>query len=251
MKHAWLLALALLGPIVARGKPATDAPLRLDLSWRLSMDAQGHVTALTAEGQTQHLKIPEIRQSIEQRIRTWQFAPGTLNGKPAPTQTTLKLDVSLLRKGSGQLQITFDTARTGGEIARSTPPFIPPTLLQNGFHSGLVVLRISYDADGNPTKIELEPGAPRASKILAHVAIETVKRWSFRPEKVSGHGVPGTELMPMCIFVTPVDGLGRMTDEPKNCDWTPPNTTFALSQGDSLAINPIARLLTEITDHGK
>src|SRR5690242_13082482 len=63
-----------------------NKPAELDLRWSLSLDGSGKITSMTP------LFGDDTRTIVEQLepvIRRWHFTPGSINGRPADTQTTL------------------------------------------------------------------------------------------------------------------------------------------------------------------
>jgi len=226
-------------------KPAE--PIKLGFAWNLSLDAQGHVQQLTAIPSKRADRVPQVRERVEQAIRSWDFVSGTVDGHPAPTQTHLSVLISLLPNDENTYRIAFDDVRTGGHILTATVPHFPVSAARD-HRSGMVVLRVDYDANGKTSSATLDPDSPPVDKRLVEASIDEVTRtWKFQPELVDGHGVPGTQVLPICyaVFNTPP----RPSDAVSGCAWNPPGKHAAIAQGDSLAINPVAHLANDMIGH--
>jgi TonB family protein len=221
-------------------------PIRLGLAWNLSLDAQGHVTQMTAIPNNRSDRVPQIRERVEQEIRTWPFISGTVDGRSAPTDTFLSVTIALLPKDENSYRIVFDDVRTGGRVGKLTPPHYPASAVHER-QTGMVVMRVDYDADGKTVSATLDPNSPKASKILVNASIDAVKSWTFQPERVDGHGVPGTQVLPVCYWLSSMPVRER--DPGPMCAWNPPGRHAAIGEGDSLALNPAARLANDVTGH--
>jgi TonB family protein len=239
-----ILALAFAGAIQAAEKPAE--PIKLELSWNLSLDAQGHVTQLMAVPNKRADRVPQVRERLEQEIRSWPFVSGTVDGHPAPTETSLSILISLLPNDENSYRIVFDDARTGGRVAKFTFPHYPASAVRER-KTGMVVLRVDYDANGKAVSAAPDPSSPQNAKALVQASVEAAKLWTFQPERVDGHGVPGTQVLPVCYAL--LDMPPRAGQMEAACRWNPPGKHAAISQGDSLAINPVAHLANDIVGH--
>lgn len=220
-------------------------PIKLSMAWNLSMDAQGHVTQLAAVPNKRGDRVPQIRDRLEGAIREWRFIPGAVNGQAAPTDTLLSITVELEPRGADSYRIIVDDARTGGRIAKTKAPRYPTSAVRN-HETGMVVLRVDYDATGTVTAAKLEAGAPRSVDSLAKAAVEAAKAWTFQPEQVGNQGVAGTSVVPICFAMFTV--RPRESDL-VGCEWTPPGRRAAIGEGEAYAVNPAARLQTDIAGH--
>lgn len=222
-------------------------PIKLTFAWNLSLDAQGHVAQLTAVANKRTDQVPQVRERLEQTIRSWAFVSGTVDGRHAPTDTRLSVSISLLPNDENSYRITFDEVRTGGSILKAAAPHYPASAVRNR-KSGMVVLRVEYDANGKTASAVVDPSSPPADRALIDASIDVVKKsWTFQPELVDGHGVPGTQVLPICyaIFEMPV----HSSDPAQGCHWNPPGNHGVIGQGDSLAVNPVARLARDVAGH--
>ena len=215
-------------------------PIRLSLSWDMTTDAQGHVTRLDAIKNDRADKVPQIRERLEQAVRGWNFIPGTVNGEPAPSVTRLSLAVSVVPVDDDSVRLRIDSARTGGRTIQMIPPHYPKSAIKEHV-TGMVVLRVDYDANGVVTAAVRDPEAPKANQLLVEAAVAAAKQWKFAPELVAGHGVPGSTNLPICFSLH----VSRPANPPP-CEWTPKGQPIPLGEGESLAINPVVKLTTEV-----
>jgi Gram-negative bacterial TonB protein C-terminal len=217
--------------------------IKLTMEWNLSLDAQGNVVHLDALASRAADQVPQVRERLNLAIPNWKFSPGTVNGKGAATDTVLSVAVALLPQGGDAYRIRVEDARTGGRISKAVAPHYPFDAVHN--HTmGMVVMHVSYDANGEVTSVAREPRAPKVSDSLVKATAAAMKQWKFQTERVDGHGVAGTTIAPACFSISDVGSRPPAM----NCQWTPPGHT-AISEGQSLALEPAARLLTEIAGH--
>lgn len=216
----------------------SDQPIRVDLTWHASIDAQGHVVQLQTTRRENADRVPAVRQRLEQAIHTWNFLPGTVNGKPEVTETGLHIRAELSADADGTMKIRILNADVGGTLeAHQAAPRYPGAAIRHQ-EQGEVVLRVEYDANGKVTSSSMYPGAPKVSELLVQASQDAVRKWRFTPETVDGHGMAGTALAPFCF------SLGR--DRGTHCDWKRPGSDESLQDGEALALNPAAKLLTDV-----
>jgi len=226
---------------------APDA-IPLSLSWQLSIDAQGHVAKLVATPDKRAERMPQVREAVEKRIREWQFVPGAVDGQPQATETVLSVSTTLLAQHGDDYQIRIDDARTGAAILKTQPPRYPTDAVRSGA-SGLVVMHVDFDGNGKVTAAQADTNETKAVASLVKAALDGVKTWTFQPERVGGHGIAGSTMLPVCFQVMPVGFMGPNAHRPPPCAWTPAGHRGALAQGESIGINPVARLATDVIDH--
>lgn len=239
MRFLLLLGTALFAcAAYADSKP--DEPVHVGVDWRIAIDAQGHVTRMTAKENELVDRVPEIRTRLEQEIHGWSFVPGTVDGKPAPTETGLHVKAELLATSDNTVSIRIDHASVGGSWTQMAPPHYPTAAIRE-HKTGEVVLRIAYDANGKVTSAVLDPDAPKVSDYLVEASIKAAETWTFQPELVGGHSLAGVVRSPFCYSLNMVGH--RLQDK---CDWEPPGSHQALDQGETLALNPVAHLSTDV-----
>jgi len=228
--------------VAAAAKPG--APLHLTRSWRLSLDAAGHVADLRGDEQLD----PAIRTPLEHAIRGWAFEPGRISGEAAPTETTLTLDVSFTAADGGNYAAHIDDARVGGTLDVKAGKTVPPRMPRDAVRVGLVarvVVKADYDADGRI--VAIEPQADQGLNSLPSLeraTVNAVKHWGVVPERVGGHGVASSIMIPICFTVT--QGL-RAPDF--DCTWTPPGSRARIDNGGAFALAPAAKLRSDVIGH--
>ena len=211
--------------------------------WLVSLDASGRVTAIEPTDPT---LVDAARVPLERAIREWRFVPGRVNGAPAPTQTTLTLDIALVPAGDDHFNVRIDDARTGGDIAADgarKPPKYPPDAIQHRWQ-GMVVLKVDYGADGRVVTTTPAQGAPAVAMSLVRSAEKAVRGWPFTPEVVGGHALAGSAFISVCF-----DIVSSGTRPNNDCAWTPPGAKSALRDTDAFALAPVARLETDVIGH--
>lgn len=229
---------------VAHAAATEQAPIRIAVGWHVSLDAQGHVTRLQPIPDKTTDRVPVIREKLEEAIRAWSFMPGTVSGQPESTETGLFVRAELPVHDGRITHIRIMSADVGGSIAKMTPPRYPAKAVRNQ-DAGEVVLKIAYAADGKPTDVEPVADSPATSKTLIEASVEAARSWLFQPEVVGGRALAGTSVVPIC-YVLQVIGTSRTRGK---CDWKAPGHDRALDNGEALALNPAARLLTDVAGH--
>ncbi|MEO5622705.1 MAG: energy transducer TonB [Dokdonella sp.] len=225
---------------------AGDAPLHMTHEWHVSLDAGGKVAALKDTGEL----AAGVRDPLERAIRGWSFEPGRIDGKPAPTETALTLEVTFVPAADGNYSVRIDDARTGGTIdtrdSKAAPPRFPHELARRTPFLGRVVVRADYDAEGRIVTVTAQPDQGiHATRSLDAATIAAVRQWKAIPERVDGHGVAASVMVPVCY--TAVLAGSRPPDY--NCTWTPPGSNSKVDNGGSFALAPTAKLVSDVIGH--
>jgi TonB family protein len=194
-----LLALLSFAPLSA-ASPETEA-FSTQIVWTLSLDADGKINDLKPADPS---FLPEVRRQIEPVVRKWHFEPGKVNGRPAQTQTTLRVHVEFTeeRARARNGRITF--ADTGPMYLHVKAPTYPTHAKRAG-HEGGVMILIEFDADGRVISAKNAPEMQvgDVDPELVDAALDAAKRWTFRPERVAEHGIPSRALAPICFKIVP------------------------------------------------
>ena len=205
-KTIFILALAFFTSSAFADQPQVSAQF-----WRyarVDIDASGAVTSLAFTDSTPGKDDP-VGHRLEQIIRGWNFEPGKVNGKPAPTQTTLTLKMEVQKQAGDTYSIDLLDAQTGPGIISMAAPNFPndtnPLLPINLYSDGEITLVLAFDISGAPTKIEVEKAETNSNvftrKALVNVAVDAAKKWRFQPELVGGHPVAGSVRVPVVFCV--------------------------------------------------
>lgn len=239
--HRFLVATAIATAFAIPAEAATkEGALHLTHEWQVSLDASGNVTSLGDEGKLELA----VREPLERAIRSWSFEPGKIDGKPAPTDTTLTLDVTFVPAADGNYSVRIDDARTGGAIdiekVRNKAPQFPRDMARPGF-VGRVVVKADYDADGKIVMVTPQADQSlNATRSLDAATVKAVRQWKVTPERVASHGVAASVMVPVCYTVT--TGYPQDFD----CAWTPPGSKSKVDNGEAFASAPIAKLATDV-----
>ena len=239
MRHVFVTALAALGMVgSACAAAGAAAPLTLETTWSVALDASGHVVGVEQSSQIK----PLLADPLAKAIRGWEFEPGRVDGKPAPTETTLYLDVTLEPGANDSYAVRVDGVRTGGAVSQIKAPVFPTSLLQHKSvleqnSAALVVVEAHYDQDGKVVSVAPAPGAPKVQKALSKAVMTAVKGWTFTPERVAGHGVAAGAYVPVC-FAMAANGA--------DCGKWSPLAGADIGNGVAFALEPAATLKSDV-----
>ena len=242
MIRACVVSLILGISALAFAAGSADSTLHLTHAWQVSLDAEGKVVSLR---DTDELA-PALREPLEHAIRGWTFEPGRLAGQPEPTETTLSLEVSFVPTAANGYAVRIDDARTGGRIqtdaSRKAPPRMPRDVIKPGF-AAMIVVKANYDASGAIVSVEPQPQLSVNTKpSLEKATITAVKKWAVVPERVGGHAVASSLMLPVCYLVT----AGSRQPPDFACAFTPQGSASKIAEGGAYALEPAARLRSEV-----
>ena len=219
---------------LAVGAQATNKDTRTEcIQWRLSLDADGKIESLKPVD-PEHL--PDVRKQLEPIVRAWHFTPGKVDGRPAPTETTLGVTIAFEVESTNAIRYHahIKSAGTGATYEHMVTPRYPESSLKAKEQGG-VMLWINYDAKGAITSVRDVPemSAGRVSSDMTQAAIDAVKHWTFRTESVAGHGIAGEALVPVCFKLRDVE-----------CKWKPWPGRRALETGSTVALSSVVGIDT-------
>jgi TonB family protein len=190
------LLLALLAAAIPLHAASSDDALSADLQWKLSLDADGRIVGLAP---TSPDYLPAVRAQIEPVVRRWHFTPGKVDGRPAPTTTTLKVGVAFDTSNPNAVDVRIVSASTGVWLRHVVAPRYPERSLRMN-HGGAVVVRVEYDAEGHITSAQNAAEMSTANDgLLVNAALDAVRQWTFATELVANHGIAGKALVPVCF----------------------------------------------------
>jgi protein TonB len=189
MRRLILLALLVLSAQVA---VADDPPreVALHVSLALALDAEGRIVSLDPVG-----KVAEgLKDFLVGELSTWTFEPGRIDGVAAPTQTTVIVTLAARKAGDDDLALRIVDATTGPRVAAAMPPRYPAQSIR-AREAGEVLLRVDVDAGGRASAVAVDRSI--AAKRLRDAALAAVRQWTFVPERVGGHPIASTILLPI------------------------------------------------------
>lgn len=177
------------------------------VQWWMSVDAEGNITKLVPKGEA----FDGLRDKLEVAMKDWHFEPAKVNGHPAASESVLTARVALVPDGN-DYQLKLDSVRAGGSVAKTQVPLFPMrvrgTIMRTGT-SAIVILKVNYDGNGAPTKATVAKDSPVTNTSYVDAARRAILNWTFEPERVNGHGVPGTMTVSTCFSreeTSPADG---------------------------------------------
>lgn len=235
----WIVFFAMAGAAFAA---PSDGVVRVTAEWDMSLDANGAVTALEARpGRIKDV----LLNTLETAVNSWSFSPGSINGKPAATDTSLWVSISLWPSPDGEsYSVKVDKVSTGGGIAKiSKMPHFPRNQVHKARRNKtnpVVVLEVTYDELGKPSKILVAKGSPIKTGLLVSGAIKAVLTWTFKPELVAGHGVEARVLLPFC-YAAVSNALGE-----SNCSFPSDTGDTSFEPGSSIALESSVSLKSDV-----
>jgi len=210
-------------------------PIAVTLQWSIALDAAGAIESIEPIDSKLH---PQLAERIEPSIKSWHFTAGKIDGKPEPTQTTLTVHVDLEPLADGNYGVYLRKAGTGPRYEHLSAPEYPEAAKAIR-RSAAVLLDVVYDADGHIVEAKpIEGGEPKSRGDFDRAAVAAVKRWTFTPESIAGHGVPGKARVPICFAAT--------QSQRGQCRWNSPDTHVALDADQPLALGSVVHLETDI-----
>ncbi|MBO9663653.1 hypothetical protein [Dokdonella sp.] len=224
---------------VVKAEKGADKPIRTGGEWAVSLDAQGHVLALK---QTSELK-PVLAEPLERAIRGWAFEPGKLSGQPQPTETSLSLSIVMEPIGGDGYAIRIEDAQTGGRPQKMVSPRLPSRDVREG--SYLYVMRVAYAADGKVVSIAPEAGTPEVPSGVRKNFEAAVKEWTFEPERIGGKPLAAEVVVPLCVSMWR-NSFRQPAGMEDGCAWKSPQKHSPVESGQFVAVDPAARLLTDV-----
>jgi hypothetical protein len=249
MNGKWLIG-SLVG-VFAWSAMAGDAPKNLHLghAWRVQIGADGKVLDVTDADPDNELALA-VRKPLERAIRGWPFVPGTENGKPAITETGVSVNMTLVPSAGNTYAVCVDSVSTGSSLdtrsVRTKHPQFPQGLAFNLSRTsssfvGRVVVKVDYDAEGRILTATPEPGMSMNSRPeLVASAVDAVRKWKMRPERVDGHGIAASVWIPICY------SYGASQAQKDACAWMPPGAKSGIGSGSAHAIDPVAKLAGDV-----
>ncbi|HEX5694356.1 MAG TPA: TonB family protein [Arenimonas sp.] len=231
-----ILASCLASALLALSAGASAVPQQADdsnfnLSFVLELDRDGQIVSLQPQPA---MDSPALIARIESEVRDWEFRPAQLDGQPVPTRTYLRLGVRAPGLQADKARIV--SATTGPAIASMTAPGYPPAALRRG-EGGLVLLKLKLDTQGRVRGVAAQPGSS-SNRAFTEAASAAARNWRFLPELANGKPVAGAVLIPVCFRAE--------SAEPQACDWQGPSGQRFTPSSVAVAIEPAARITTDL-----
>lgn len=199
----------------------------------------GHVLALK---QTTKLK-PALAEPLERAIRSWAFEPGKIAGQPQPTETSLSLSIVMEPIGDDGYAIRIEDAQTGGRSKKMTPPSIRSRDVREA--SYLYAMRVAYAKDGKVVSIVAKAGSPQVPAGVRKEFEAAVKSWTFEPERVGGQPLAAEIVIPLCVSIWKA-AFREPAGLEDACEWKSLQKRSPVGNGQFVAVDPAAKLLTDV-----
>lgn len=196
MSKSSVLALLLLpaAAIADSGARSGDIPLRLTA--HVTISEQGRIASL--EWQETRPALAGVIAHLEPVVRGWEFDPGTVDGEPRETTTTLFVSLLARDMGDGSAALNVVAARTGAVTERVMPPRYPADALRSRAEAEVAAI-VEIDPDGGVHIAEFEyvGNRDRYRDAFLKASRATVESWTFRLESVGGHPVAARMRIPI------------------------------------------------------
>lgn len=191
----------------------------------VDLDASGKVVAIEPADAV----ASEMADFLRAQVSTWEFEPATLGGQPVPTRTSVGIRLEPTGERTGrQVEVRIVDAATGPRFQTNPAPRYPQAAFERR-DTGAVLLRVDFDRDGRVTDAAVERSVGRKSFETA--ALNAVRKWTFRPERVGDIGVAARVLVPIRFCIS-----GRP------CQSLPEATPADATDGPRLVGDPVARI---------
>lgn len=210
-------------------------PLTLYFRAAMTIEADGSLSRLEWKDGD---KIPAVlRAKLDERVRSWDFEPGTLDGHPARTDTTLNLRL-LAEAREGGLALTVQGAKTGASLGPVMPPAFPRRALRAG-EEAAVLAKVAVAVDGE-TRVTMAGyhGDERWRDVFVEAVEGMFSDLTVQYEQVGGMPAPAEFSVPVefCLGAAGCD----------EHDWQPGDGTTATAPGAPMPAGSVARLVTDV-----
>lgn len=139
-----LLPLVLLFAMAGAAQAGDDEAMTLYFRAAITIEADGTLSRIEWDDAG---KIPPVlRDRLDARVRGWTYQPGTVEGIPATTESTLRLRVRAEPVGEG-VTVHVEEASTGPRMVL-VPPDYPREALRRGASASVLAL-LHVAADGS------------------------------------------------------------------------------------------------------
>lgn len=185
LANALALVAALVVAPAALAEDLVTRQIRVEAD--VTLDAQGRITELAwVPGDTlENLVTPRI----DARVRGWEFIPGSIDGVPAETHTSLTVQLGAEEMADGGLALKFLGAWTGPRTVSMVPPRYPEGGLRNNSDAHVMV-DYEIQADGSVKVIDLDVATNAKGGVFASaVRKQAETMWRYVPERVGGRAV--------------------------------------------------------------
>lgn len=232
--RALLVGVALMLGAGSAGAAPADDPLTLYFRAAITIEPDGSLSALDWHDAE---KMPAtLRARLDERVRSWEFVPGAIDGTPTVTETTLRLRIRASALGEG-LVLTVENAETGAAIAPLMPPEYPREALRRRVEAA-VLAELDVASDGTRSvSIAGYEGDERTRPKFERAVEGMFANLDIQFERVGGHPAPAHFTVPVNFCLD------------KTCDdhaWPSRDTAAATAPGQPVARDSVASVATDV-----
>jgi hypothetical protein len=119
-------------------------------------------------------------------------------------------------------------------------------------------MKADYDANGKIVAVQpqLDQNINAPDSFVAAI-VAAARKWSVAPERVGGHAIASSMMLPICIVTSPIYRKSmRRADQAASaegandaCTWTPPGSRSNIENGGSYALAPVVALKSDVIGH--
>ena len=230
-------ALLLLGAalLLGAGNAAANEPLTLYFRAAITIEPDGTLSRLEWEDAD---KIPAaVRTRLDERVTAWEFEPGTVDGDPAATDSTLRVTLEAEADGQALVLRVLD-AGTGARLAPHPVARYPAKAIRSHEEAALLA-RLEVAPDGMRTvHIDEYVGDGRLRDEFTESVEAMFTDVDVTLELVEGRPVPASFRMPVTFCIgQPVcheDAFPEAGDD------------TAGQPGEATPMDSVARLVTDV-----
>ena len=191
-------------------------------TYSLSFDASGRISELAP---TTTLNA-DTDQWLRRQVAGLRLTPDKSQGAVA---SHLRLVVETDAEGS---PVRMLSAHAGAIPTRLALPVYPADALRSG-REGVVVLRLTLDADGRVADANVERNQGDVTRSMVSAALSSARDWRFQPESANARTQAADILMPVCFH--------SLAEAAEACRWSVPG--HASMDGQALLnIDPLVRV---------
>jgi TonB family protein len=132
---------------------------------------------------------PSLTSSVQNAVQHWTFTPATLNGHTVSSKISVTAIFNIFNPAGGgayQRLVLNPIQSIPADVSGFTPPQISMAAFANypanSVSQGTVVLDVTVNKAGNPTRIRVVRGIPP----LTEQAVIAVKNWGFNAATIQG-----------------------------------------------------------------
>ena len=137
-----------------------------------------------------------LRDKLDARVNSWQFVPGTVDGAPARTDSTLRLRLRAPPAGAG-LTLKVENAETGPAVGDLVPPEYPRDALRRGAEAAVLADLFVAEDGSREVVIAGYEGDERMRPKFEDAVEDMLAHVDVQLERVGGHLAAGRFSVPV------------------------------------------------------